>query len=292
MPRPCSGGYGGVPAAGIVRGEAEGSGGTGPVNGAVPAVPGGSGRPAEPDPGALGFGALGSPSPGPRQRWGLRPAPPGGGSRRSPGAELAAVDGAQRVPAVLLLPARVPQELHELLPAAPRLRHAEPRHGRAEPGRAEPSRDVLSPGTCRAEPGRAGLGLAPQGETKAKGAEPHGPARLGPGPGRGGAAPAQGLSAAPPGPGLDPDPDPWSRIPRPAPRWGGPGARPPPQPPGAGGSGNAGAGPALRAPRRAGGGSRGRCQGSEGRGSAQVRGITRANDGGRAPRAPAAALYK
>lgn len=68
------------------RGEAEGSGGTGPVNGAVPAVPGGSGRPGEPGPGALGFGALGSPSPGARQRWGLRPAPPGGGG---PGAHLA-----------------------------------------------------------------------------------------------------------------------------------------------------------------------------------------------------------
>lgn len=56
----------------------------------------------------------------------------------SPDPKLLGVDASQLVPPAFLLPARVPQELHELIPKAPALRQAELRHGRAELRRAEP----------------------------------------------------------------------------------------------------------------------------------------------------------
>lgn len=54
---------------------------------------------------------------------------PGSGRRISPAPELLVVDGPQRFPQARLLSARVPQELHELIPPQTGLRHAEPRHG-------------------------------------------------------------------------------------------------------------------------------------------------------------------
>lgn len=82
----------------------------------------------------------------------------------SPGPELLAVDVPQHLPPALLLPARVPQELHELIPVPPRLRHAEPRHGCAAPcgavpSRADSARETKAKGTERpTEPPARGWG--------------------------------------------------------------------------------------------------------------------------------------
>lgn len=103
----------------------------------------------------------------------------------SPGPELLAVDVPQHVPPAFLLPVRVPQELHELIPVPPRLRHAEPRHGRAEQRRAEPV-------------------WLRKGNESERGRTPHGTARPGMGP------PLR-RSAAPTSPTRPPAPNPGSR---------------------------------------------------------------------------------
>lgn len=54
---------------------------------------------------------------------------PGSGRGLSPAPKLQVVNAPQRVPPALLLPARVLQELHKLIPPLPGLCHAEPRHG-------------------------------------------------------------------------------------------------------------------------------------------------------------------